>query len=78
LNSSRAVQVNIAIMRTFVNIRRIAMTSEEINKKLSAIEKKLGNHDTHFKQVFAAIKAMTAPEKQLKQIGYIHKKKDTK
>lgn len=75
LNSNRAVQVNIAIMRAFVNMRRIAATNDEINKKLAAIEKKLGDHDGHFKQVFAAIRAMTAPEKQPKQIGYIQKKK---
>lgn len=78
LNSERAVHVNIAIMRAFVNMRRLAATSDEFNKKLTAIEKKLGDHDEHFKRVFAAIKAMTAPEKQPKQIGYIHKKKDTK
>ncbi len=78
LNSDRAVQVNIAIMRAFVNMRRLVATSDEISKKLTAIEKKLGDHDGHFKQVFAAIRAMTAPEKQPKQIGYIHKKKDTK
>lgn len=62
LNSDRAVQVNIAIMRAFVNMRRIAATNDEFNKKLAAIENKLGDHDGHFKQVFAAIRAMTAPK----------------
>jgi len=76
LNSDRAIQVNIAIMRAFVNMRRLATTSEEINKKLAAIEKKLGDHDNNFKQVFAAIRAMIAPAKQPKQIGYIQKKKE--
>jgi hypothetical protein len=74
LNSNRAVQVNIAIMRTFVNMRRLVATSDEISKKLASIEKKVGDHDGHFKQVFAAIRAMMAPEKQPKQIGYIRKK----
>lgn len=76
LNSERAVQVNIAIMRAFVNMRRYAATSEEIGKKIALIEKKLSTHDEHFKTVFAAIKAMIAPPKQSKQIGYIHKKKN--
>lgn len=75
LNSDRAVQVNIAIMRAFVNMRRLAATSDEIRKKLAAIERKLGDNDEKFKQVFAAIRAMMAPEKQPKQIGYIQKKK---
>lgn len=78
LNSERAVQVNIAIMRAFVNMRRLAATNDEINKKLTQIEKKLGEHDGHFKQVFAAIRAMMAPAKQPKQIGYIQNKKSRK
>ncbi len=73
LNSDRAVQVNIAIMRAFVNMRRLVATNVEINKKLEAIEKKLGDHDGHFKEVFAAIRAMMAPKRQPKQIGYINK-----
>lgn len=76
LNSDRAIQVNIAIMRAFVNMRRLATTSEELHKKLAAVEKKLGDHDNNFKQVFAAIRAMVASEEQPKQIGYIHKKKE--
>ena len=75
LNSGRAVQVNIAIMRAFVNLRRLVATNEEISKKLDAIEKKLGIHDDNFKEVFAAIRAMMAPAKPMKQIGYIQKKK---
>ena len=75
LNSERAVQVNIGIMRAFVNMRRLVATNEEVSKKLAAIERKLGHHDEHFKKVFAAIRAMMAPEIQSKQIGYIQKKK---
>ncbi|SRR5258708_23814273 len=75
LNSDRAVQVNIAIMRAFVNMRRLVATNDGVNKKLTAIEKKLGDHDGHFKQVFAAIRAMMAPGRSPKQIGYIRKKK---
>ena len=75
LNSNRAVQVNIAIMRAFVNMRRLVATNEEISKKLAAIERKLGDHDENFNEVFAAIREMMAPDRQPKQIGYIQKKK---
>lgn len=75
LNSDRAVQVNISIMRAFVNMRRLAATSEEIGKKLDAIEQKLGKHDEHFKAVFAAIRAMTKADSKSEQIGYIRKEK---
>lgn len=78
LNSERAVQVNIAIMRAFVNMRRLAATNAEFQKKLTAMEKKLGEHDGHFKQVFAAIRAMMEPAKQPKQIGYIQNKNSKK
>lgn len=75
LKSERAVQVNIAIMRAFVNMRRLVATNEDIARKLAAIEKKLGQHDGHFREVFAAIRAMMAPERQPKEIGYIKNKR---
>lgn len=75
LKSDRAVQVNIAIMRAFVNMRRLAVTSGEIKRKLATIERKLGTHDEHFKTVFAAIRNMMKAESKSKQIGYIRTKK---
>jgi hypothetical protein len=78
LKSPRAVQVNIAIMRTFVNMRRLVATNDEISKKLTLLEKKLGEHDDNFKQVFTAIRAMMAPAKKPAKIGYILDKKPKK
>ncbi len=76
LNSDRAVQVNIAIMRTFVNMRSLAITNLEVGKRLAAIERKIEQHDESFKSVFGAIKAMLNPlAKSDQQIGYIQKKK---
>ena len=78
LNSDRAVQVNIAIMRAFVNMRRLVASNAEITKKLAAIERRLGDHDDNFRQVFAAIRAMMKAESKSAQIGYIRKKKRLK
>lgn len=76
LNSERAVQVNIAIMRAFVNMRKMLLTNEDVSKKLAAIEKKLGIHDENFKRVFTAIRLMmNPPVKEQNQIGYIQNKK---
>lgn len=76
LNSERAVQVNISIMRAFVNMRRLALTNQEVAKRLAVIEKKIDRHDDNFKKVFGAIRAMlNPPPKNTKQIGYIQKKK---
>jgi len=76
LNSERAVQVNIAIMRTFVNMRRLMLTNEAVRKKLALIEHKIVAHDGSFKEVFAALRAlMTAEKRADTPIGFIRGKK---
>lgn len=76
LNSERAVEVNIAIMRTFVNMRKILLNNDEVNKKLTEIENKLGDHDEEFKKVFTVIRLlMNPPSKSDKEIGFIQKGK---
>lgn len=52
LRSTRAVQVNIEIMRTFVRLRRMLASNEDLARKLAALEKK---YDSQFKAVFDAI-----------------------
>ncbi len=69
LNSERAVQVNIEIMRTFVRLRRILASHSELARKLDAMEKK---YDAQFKIVFDAIRQLMAPpepEPPKKRIG---------
>jgi hypothetical protein len=68
LRSQRAVEVNIAIMRTFVQLRRLMDTNRELARKIEALEKK---YDEQFAEVFAAIKELIAlPEPPRKQIGF--------
>lgn len=55
LNSKRAIQVNIAIMRTFTKLREIMATHKELRQKIEEIEKK---YDGQFQVVFAAIKEL--------------------
>ena len=55
LRSSRAVQVNIAIMRTFVKMRRIVASNEEVAKGLRELEKKTGQL---FQEVFDRLEAL--------------------
>ena len=74
LNSERAVQVNIGIMRAFVSMRKMLSTNEEVDKRLTELENKSGAHDEHFKKVFAAIRLlMNPPDKSDKEIGFIQK-----
>jgi hypothetical protein len=61
LNSDRAIEVNIAIMRAFVRLREIMSTHKDLAAKLEKLERKLGEHDEHFHVVFEAIRQLMAP-----------------
>ena len=68
LRSKRAVQVNIAIMRTFVQLREMLLSNAVLARKLNALEKK---YDAQFKVVFDAIRElMTPPAPPQRQIGF--------
>jgi len=68
LRSKRAVQVNIQIMRTFVQLRQMLAVHKDLERKLTALEKK---YDEQFKVVFDAIRAlMTPPEKPQRKIRF--------
>ena len=71
LKSDRAVQVNIAIMRAFVQMRELAASNRELARRLDALEKKFAGHDRQFVAVFDAIREMVTPvEKKGRKIGF--------
>jgi len=45
LNSDKAIQVNVAIIRTFIRLRQLVDTHKEIAQKISQLERKYDNHD---------------------------------
>ena len=55
LNSKRAIQVNIAIMRVFVNIRKLVSANKIILTKLNQLENKVQSHDKKIKTIFEVI-----------------------
>jgi hypothetical protein len=68
LNSERAIQVNILIMRAFTQLRRMLSTHEELKRKIEAMERK---YDRQFRVVFDAIKLLIDTEtKPKKRIGF--------
>src|ERR1039458_2167645 len=68
LNSKRAVQVNIAIIRTFVRLREILSTHKDLARKLEAMERQ---YDHQFKVVFDAIRnLMTPPPSSKRPMGF--------
>jgi hypothetical protein len=71
LNSEGAIEVNITIMRAFVKLRQMLESNEELNRKFTAVIRKLSTHDKYFKVVFDELKRLTeqpAPPRQ--QIGF--------
>ena len=73
LNSEVAININIAIMRTFVIMRRYALEHKEFNSKLLEIESK---YDKQFSDIYEALNFLIkrdeneAVQKERKQIGY--------
>jgi hypothetical protein len=73
LNSEVAININIAIMRTFVIIRRYSLENKEFNSKLLEIESK---YDKQFSDIYEALNFLIkrdeneAVQKERKQIGY--------
>ena len=79
LNSERAIEVNIAIMRAFVRLREILLTHKELAAKIEALELKYKNHDMrlseydkHITAIFEAIRQLMAPppEPPRRKIGF--------
>jgi len=58
LNSDRAIEVNVQIMRTFVKLREMLSTHKDLSRKLADMEKK---YDSQFKVVFDAIRQLMSP-----------------
>lgn len=71
LNSGRAIQVNIAIMRTFVKLREMLSSNKELAHKLLLFGNRIEKHDGEIKAIFGAIRQlMTPPETKKRKIGF--------
>jgi hypothetical protein len=61
LNSERAIQVNIAIMRAFVKLKQVLATHKELAEKLKELEGEVGKHNKLIIEIFEIIKQLTPP-----------------
>ena len=74
LKSPLAIEVNIAIMRTFVKLRQMLQSNEELSRRLDELESK---YDEQFRLVFEAIRElMIPPEPKKNPIGF-HVREDS-
>jgi hypothetical protein len=75
LRSKRAVAVNIEIMRAFVELRRVAGSFQELQKRLDQMELDIGarlsEHDEQLRQIFEALRQLIAPPPRAKRpVGF--------
>jgi len=71
LNSDRAIQVNIQIMRVFTKLRQMLATHKELAKKLEEHEQRIAQHDGDIETIFEAISQLMAPpDPSMKEIGF--------
>ena len=72
LNSPRAVQASVFVVRAFVRLRRMMVQHKELASRLDELERKLEGHDRQIIAVVDAIRQLMAPppEPPKKQIGF--------
>lgn len=75
LNSERAVQVNIQIMRAFVKLHYIVSADKQFEMKLRELEGRLDTHDKDIRDIFAAIRQLIGiPNEKRKIKGFTQKR----
>lgn len=55
LNSDKAIKMNIAIMRAFVQVRKILISQNDLRDQLKEIRDRLGEHDVQLSQIYDAM-----------------------
>jgi len=55
LNSDRAIQMNIAIMRAFVEVRKILLQQNDIKEQLKELKDRVSGHDMQLSQIYDAL-----------------------
>jgi hypothetical protein len=74
LNTERAVQISVFVVRAFVKLREMLSTHKELAHKFAALERKLQNHDESIRSLVVAIRQLMRtpePEPPKKRIGFL-------
>ena len=79
LNSTRATEVSIFVVRAFVHLRETLLKHRTLAQKISALERRSEKHDEEIQSLFHAIRQlMTTPEPNRRKIGFILKERAAK
>jgi hypothetical protein len=73
LNSDRAIEVSVYVVRAFVQMRDALVAHKEVGRRLNELERKVGTHDRAIGQILAAIRELTQPPETPKRrrIGFL-------
>ena len=76
LNSPRAVQMSVFVVRAFVRLRQMVGAHKEVAAKLAELERKVASHDGNIRALFEAIRQLMAPpEPKKRKIGFLVEEK---
>jgi hypothetical protein len=73
LNSPRAVDVSVFVVRAFLKLRRLSLGYKELANQLAELERRVTGHDDSIRQLVAAIRQLTSPpsaDKPRRRIGF--------
>lgn len=71
LNSPRAIEMSVRVVRAFVRLREMLASNRELAQKLAELEHKLEGHDAAIRNLFEAIRQLLdSPKPPRKQIGF--------
>ncbi len=71
LNSPRAVEVSVFVVRAFVKLRQLVLSHKELAGKLDQLERKFAGHDDTIRQLVAAIRQLMAtPDPPVRPMGF--------
>ena len=77
LNSPKAMEMSVYVVRAFIKLRTLALQYKELTEKLSTIEDRLGEHDTAIMEIVNAIRQLMEPPKhKKKEVGFKGTKTD--
>ena len=71
LNTPAAIEMNVYVVRAFVQLREVFMAHRTLALKLTELENKMGHHDEQIQELFEAIRhLMKPPQKSTRKIGF--------
>jgi hypothetical protein len=79
LNSPRATEISVHVVRAFVQWRSMLATNRELSQKLHTLERKVSQHDGSIGELIEAMRhLLAAPEVHKRPIGFVHPQEASK